>query len=59
MRAGYRQVIDVAATVVENAFRPYNGRSADYSLEQQWICSPLGPPCANCVQDFRHQSEPC
>jgi hypothetical protein len=27
VRAGCRQVIDVVAIVVENAFRPYNGRS--------------------------------
>jgi hypothetical protein len=26
VRAGYRQVIDVVAIVIENAFRPYNGR---------------------------------
>ena len=25
VQAGYRQVIDVVAIVIENAFRPYNG----------------------------------
>jgi hypothetical protein len=25
VRAGYRQVIDVVAIVIENAFRPFNG----------------------------------
>jgi hypothetical protein len=28
VRAGYRQVIDVVAIVIENAFWPVNGRSA-------------------------------
>jgi hypothetical protein len=32
VRAGYRQVIDALAIVVENGFRPYNGRSVDYTL---------------------------
>lgn len=30
MRAGWQQVIDVVAIVVENAFRPYNGRTVSF-----------------------------
>jgi hypothetical protein len=32
VRAAYRQVIDVVAIVIENAFRPYNGRSVGQRL---------------------------
>jgi len=38
--------------------RKLTARSADYSFREQWIGSLLSLPYANCVHDFRDQSEP-
>ena len=55
MRAGSRQVIDVVAIVIENAFRPANGRSAVYSVrpDRNQLVSHilLCQPCARRTHD--------
>ena len=46
VRAGCRQVIEVLAIVIENAFRPDNGRSPDGFRVAR---DPLGVECNACT----------
>jgi hypothetical protein len=50
VRAGSRQVIDVVAIVIENAFRPANGRFAAFSSNSVIKTGSSSKQCAGSVR---------